>query len=407
MKILFLTNTPPSYPSHGAIIQSHHFMRLLAKDHQIGLWTYCEEDPDKIDYGPLDAILAYRHAEKRIKSKFLPEKIKRWGKWLSGKDPMARWSYDGEHLYSSIKKSITEFNPDIVVFEQLHMSYPISRLVNESNRPVLAFNAHDAIHVVLRRSYQQDTSKSLTSFLNQHFVKVIKNFEHKIVGLADVVFSVSEVDAGHLQSAKLAKQWAVTPNGVDTEHFTPLADPGEAKPLSMVFIGSLDYGPNVQAIDYYINSIHQKLRAKHPDCVLKIVGRPTKQTEKYEGIPGIDFVGFQREFRPFFEEAHISIVPLLSGSGTRFKILESWAMGKAMVSTSIGAEGLAYKDGENILIADDPDMFVDHILKLYEDQELRKKLATVGRKVVEDHYSWKSIVKTLDAQLVEAVEGKS
>lgn len=401
MKVLFVTNMPPSYPTNGAIIQTHHFMRLLLEKHEVGLWTFSNEQGP--DLGPLAKKLSFVHIEPKRRAQQITGKLRRWGRWLSGHDPMSRWSYDGSLVRDSIQSSFEEFKPDVIMFEQLHMSYPIIDLEHLPNRPLLAFNAHDAIHVVLKRSYSQGKSNIFHRLLNQHFVNVIENFEKKVVNKADVVFSVSDVDAEHLQVEKQASDWAVTPNGVDTDYFQILSDPGDTKPLTMIFIGSLSYGPNIEAIQYYVTQIHEKLRERHPDCVLKIVGQPTAETKKYENIEGIEFVGFHRDFRPFFAEAHVSIVPLLSGSGTRFKILESWAMGKPIVSTTVGAEGLAYKDNENLLIADQADEFVEQVDKLFKEESLRLKLAQNGRQVAEKYYSWNAIVDKLEEKLCEKV----
>ena len=148
------------------------------------------------------------------------------------------------------------------------------------------------------------------------------------------------------------------------------------------------------------------MRKKHPEATLLVIGQPTKATAWMDPLDGIDFVGFHRDFRSYFAKAHMSIVPLLSGSGTRFKILDSWAMGKPIVSTRIGAEGLAFEDGENLLIADQPKDFVEQIDRMYKDKELRRHLAKKGRRLAEDQYSWKAIVDHLEAKLNGALEKK-
>lgn len=280
MKVLFVTNTPPSYPTNGAIIQTHHFMRLLLKNHEVGLWSYTTDEIETLDLGPLKEKLSFIHLEPKKRATNILGKCRRWFRWISGKDPMSRWSYDGEVVLKSVEKACEKFKPDVIMFEQLHMSYPILKMSQKSQRPILAFNAHDAIHVVLKRSYAVSKGGPLSQMLNQRFVDVIKTIERKIVKQADVVFSVSEVDAQHLKTNQLAKDWAVTANGVDTEHFQPLKDPANDSTPKMVFIGSLSYGPNIEAIDHYVNKIHGSVRERFPNAVLKIVGRPTAQTKK-------------------------------------------------------------------------------------------------------------------------------
>jgi len=160
-----------------------------------------------------------------------------------------------------------------------------------------------------------------------------------------------------LELPRRAKQHYITPNGVDTDHFQPLPPKPAGSPPTLVFVvispmpehrrgavvcradaSAIARGPFELAVDY-----------RRPGAC---------RLEKYRDIPGLEFVGFQREIRPFFQQADMSIVPLRSGQRHAIKILESWAMGRPVVSTTIGAEGLPYRDGENILIADDPATFV-------------------------------------------------
>ncbi|MEM7645765.1 MAG: hypothetical protein AAF203_02545, partial [Pseudomonadota bacterium] len=117
MKILFVTNCLPSYPTNGAIIQTHHFMRLLAKKHQVGLWSYSNEEGPNYDLGLLTEHLQFLHVERKIPAKNLAGKLHRWSQWISGEDPMARWSYDGDRVTESLHESFEKFDPDVILFE--------------------------------------------------------------------------------------------------------------------------------------------------------------------------------------------------------------------------------------------------------------------------------------------------
>jgi glycosyltransferase involved in cell wall biosynthesis len=161
----------------------------------------------------------------------------------------------------------------------------------------------------------------------------------------------------------------------------------------------MNYAPNLDAIEFYMDQMHGALRAEFPNLKLLVVGGVTERLQKYESTPGVEFVGFQPDMRPYFDAAHLSIVPLRAGSGTRFKILESWTMGRPVVSTTIGAEGLPFQDAQNILIADLPDAFCRQVSRLLRDAALRSQLSAAGRAVVEKRFSWQSIVKDLDGHL--------
>ena len=405
MKILFVTSASPGYPNAGAVIQTHHFIRLLAKKHQVGLWSFSNGESGR-DLGSLKRCLSFVHFEERILNLSPIDRIRRRAGWIFGRNAMGRWGYTEKSMKNSLERAIREFQPDVVQFEQLHVAYPIFPLSLQPKRPVLVFNAHDAIHVVLQRSLKEQIKENypfnLRTILDRWFCRAVKKMELDVVKTSDVLFTVSEVDAKALANSD--KDFHVLANGVDTDHFQPLPWDKVADAPTMVFVGNLSYGPNTEAIHYYVENLHEKLMAKYQNLKFIIIGGVPEELEKYKKIKGMEFVGFQREFREFFAKSHMSIVPLLSGSGTRFKILDSWAMGRPVVSTTIGAEGLQYKNDENILIADEPDDFVKCVSQVLENRDQAKRISLAGRATVEKGYSWNYIVDKLEGHLLETVE---
>jgi polysaccharide biosynthesis protein PslH len=399
VRILFLCNTPPLSPTSGAVIQTYHFMRLLGERHEIGVWAVSPRQHAKAEFGALGEKLAYRRFVPLPKERRVG---RRWA-WLSGINPMARWGYHGSELEISLRTAVEEFRPDIVQCEQLHVAHFFLGLEQQPRPPLLVFNAHDAIHVVLARSRSQSASRP-RQLLDIWFVAAVRRMEKAVVRKADLVCCVSDTDAEALDLQRESKRFAVTPNGVDVDYFSVLPDPIATDAPVLAFTGSMNYAPNADAIEYYVQDMHETLRGEFPSLKLNVIGTVTDRLRKYSSLPGLQFVGFQSDTRPYFEEAQISIVPLRAGSGTRFKILESWAMGRAVVSTTIGAEGLPYHDGENILIADSPADFCSRVALLLRDSELRKRLATAGRTVVEQHFSWQKIVADLERHLTGLCE---
>jgi len=170
----------------------------------------------------------------------------------------------------------------------------------------------------------------------------------------------------------------------------------------MVFTGSLDWRPNVDAILYFLDGIWPLIRASHPEASFTIVGRrPTDVLkDKAGGMPGIMLTGTVDDVRPYIEEAQVYVVPLRVGGGSRLKILEALSMKKAVVSTSVGAEGLDVCAGENILTADTPADFAAAVSRLYRESALRERLGTSGRRLVESRYEWQKPVQNPRAALV-------
>ena len=202
---------------------------------------------------------------------------------------------------------------------------------------------------------------------------------------------VSELEAAVLR--KIAPAYSsiqVLPNGVDTEFNRP----GSAAPQTgkLVYSGALTYKANYDAMYYFLSEIFPIIRQQQPDAYLEITG--STQGVDLGGLridERVRFTGFMDDIRPVIAGAWMCVVPLRQGSGTRLKILEAMALGTPVVSTTKGAEGLAVTPEEDILIADQPEDFARQVVRLSGDTELRSRLSTNGRRLVEQRFSWKMI----------------
>ena len=209
--------------------------------------------------------------------------------------------------------------------------------------------------------------------------------ERRWCGQVALNVAVSAHDASLLERRVPAVRTAVVPNGVDVEEFRC----GAATGVGVAFAGGAVAFPNPDALDFFCGEILPHLRAAGATAPVRWIGRASVDQQRYYGERyGVELTGYVDDVRPLMREAACHIVPLRVGGGTRLKILNSWAMGKAVVSTSIGCEGLAAADGENILIRDDPKGFADAIVAVLEDGELRRRLGERGRATAERIYSW-------------------
>ena len=183
---------------------------------------------------------------------------------------------------------------------------------------------------------------------------------------------------------------AVVPNGVDLDYFHVLPQPIQRRHL--VFTGSMDWRPNQDAARYFVREILPLLKQVRPELECTFVGRnPPADIERLADIPGVHITGTVGDVRPYVERAAVYIVPLRIGGGSRLKILEALAMGRAVVSTTVGAEGLDVVHDKHLLLADDPRTFADCVLRLLDDQQRCRSLSTEGRRLVEQHYGWDAL----------------
>jgi glycosyltransferase involved in cell wall biosynthesis len=188
---------------------------------------------------------------------------------------------------------------------------------------------------------------------------------------------------------------AVVPNGVDTEYFTP--DSGEIESRTIVFNGVLDYRPNLDAAIFLADEVLPRVQETHPDAQVVIVGRGGPDELAQVRGPNVRATGEVPDVRPYLARAEVVAVPILAGSGTRFKVVEGLAMSKPMVSTAVGCEGIGVEHGRHLLIADTPEEFASAIVRLFDDAALARSLGQAGRMFVEREFSWARAGERLQA----------
>jgi glycosyltransferase involved in cell wall biosynthesis len=198
---------------------------------------------------------------------------------------------------------------------------------------------------------------------------------------------------------------AVVPNGVDLEHFRP--DAGATEPCTMVFNGLLQYRPNLDAAYFLVDEVWPRILARCPGARLEIVGRGDAIDLQRLERPGVVVTGEVPDVRPHLERAVVVAVPIRMGGGTRLKVVEGLAMGKAMVSTSLGCEGIDVHDGQHLLVADTAEEFAAAVARLFDDPGSARALGLAGRARMERDYSWSLAAERMDALYRRVVTGEA
>lgn len=218
------------------------------------------------------------------------------------------------------------------------------------------------------------------------------------VGRLSHAWAVSEVDRAELRRLAPGLAIDVVPNGVDVRRFAPLNGAGE--PDRLLFSGTLDYPPNAEGIAWFADEILPRLRARRPGVTLTVVGRnPPRRIQALANDPAIEVTGWVDDLAPYQEAAAVAIAPLRSGSGTKLKVLEALGVGRPLVATSVGAEGLDVADGVHLLVRDDPQAFADGVAELLEDRERAAALARAGRELVVARYDWDVLAELMHRSL--------
>lgn len=257
---------------------------------------------------------------------------------------------------------------------------------------------HNVETMIWKRHHERESHALKRAFFKMQARKM-ENYERSVCQRARHIIAVSAVDADCMKELFSIANVDAVPTGVDVDFFRP-SDPVE-RTADLLFSGSMDWLPNIEAIEYFLSEIFPLIRAKRPDTTFVIAGRSPDPAvlRAAERFPGVMVTGSVPDMRPYLWSSKISIVPIRIGGGTRLKIYESMAAGLPVVSTSIGAEGLDYTKGKDILIADTPEAFAASCLRLLENPEAHRAVSQNGLALVEENFSWASVTRQFEAIL--------
>ena len=266
--------------------------------------------------------------------------------------------------------------------------------------PVLLFE-HNVEYLIWQRLANLETTAWKRALFEMEWRK-LRACEADACRRAALTVTVSDDDRRRLEELGAGIRAVPIPTGVDTRYFTPRRDAEVGGRL--VFSGSMDWHPNEDAVCYFADEILPRIRADIPDASFTIVGRnPSARVRELAARRGIVVTGTLDDVRPSIAEGSVYVVPLRAGSGTRIKIFEALSMGKAVVSTSVGAEGLALESGRHFLAADTAHDFAQAVIRLLRDPARRRALGDVGRALVDANYSWSKVARQFEARCEEVV----
>jgi len=388
MKILFVTTGLPYPPDSGVRIPTYNFMRELSKRHEIYLFSliHSEDEQDYIEN--LKPICRQIYISK-LKLPGISEKnrLKDIFKLFS-KLPLSIKRRESKQAKGKLIKIIRENKFDIVQIEQTAMA-EYGNLVK--NIPVV-LNTRDIVNQMIKRQ-SINTKNFIKRKILYHEYKKMLIYEINVYKHFAGILTISEKDKGFFVSNGAPEEKVkVIPNGVDEDYYNFLEKSSES---AVIYTGNMNYYANYDAVQYFCQDIFPHI-LKQKKVKFIIVGKEGKIKEFTKNEINVKTTDYVDDIRPYFQKASILVVPLRIGSGVRNKILEAMAMGRPVVSTSVGCEGLDVTDGENIIIADKPEDFAHKVISLLESPELQKKLIRAGRKLVEEKYSWENVCKKLE-----------
>jgi polysaccharide biosynthesis protein PslH len=397
MRILWL-NVGGLWPLNtGGRQRSFHIVSELARRHRVTVLTTHGVGDDAAGLAAnlphCEAVHSVPYSlPKRDSAAFKLALLRSWFSPL----PVTLWKWRIPALRKEVRRLLAPEKTDLCVVDFL---YAVPNLPRHVRVPTVLFE-HNAEYLIWKRLCDAEKSPLKRALLEIEWRK-LRRAEADACAKAALTLAVSDNDRAALAEAAPRARIRAIPTGVDTSYFHP--NGARQSAAKLVFTGSMDWYPNEDAILYFVEEILPLIRREIPEASLTVVGRnPTPKLRVAAG-PAVHVTGTVDDVRPYVGEAAVYVVPLRLGGGTRIKIFEALAMGKAVVSTRIGAEGLPLIPGEHFLEADDAEGFARAVVALIRDSSRRGYLEKTGRTLVEERYSWRQAAREFEMQCEEVI----
>lgn len=391
MNILFIAREIPYPVNTGVRMRVWNVLKRLADNHDVKLICFGKE-VDSIPEEASNVCFQIIRINPLVKLKGIGLLFKVFLGLFFNK-PYAVSSRFSLHLKQKIDEVLMNESIDLIMCDSLYLALHVP-----FDKTQTILNEHNIESIIIERYAKVETNILKKIYASFELIRM-KNFENKIWAKFNQCFVCSDIDKKEIESRVKHSNVIVIPNGVDINVFSPAAV--ERKPLSLIYTGLISWKPNEDAVLYFVKEIYPLVKKALPAVSFTIVGKgPSNEIKKLsQQDASITVTGFVDEVKPYILETEVFIVPLRIGSGTRLKILEAWAMGKAIVSTSIGCEGLDYTDKKDLMVADFPRVFAERIILLLKDNAIKTTLEYNGRKLVEKKYSWDVIGETIKREM--------
>ena len=384
MNILVVYPYIPFPVDRGTYQRTFHLLRSLAQDHNVDLLAL-SEDGERCEQKPVFAEFCRR-------VEFVPFAHPTWPRLfpdrLLNPLPTTIRHWQLPHVAEAIHRFADGQRYDLVhVCDIVMAQYFFNGL---GHLPLAVDRSRVDLQFQLAQR-EAMSSGARQAVLDWETISKLKRFERRVARRAAVEVVCGPDDETFIRE-RISRDVPVQviTNGVDLDYFTPTASPEpRATEPTVLFCGAMDYTPNVDALRWFFAEMHESLRQRVPNLRVLIVGKsPIAEVQAYASRPGVTVTGGVPDVRPFYRQAWLQIVPLRIGGGTRLKIPESMAMGTPVVSTTIGAQGLDLRQGQDILLGDTPETFVRETARALSDGALRSHLEQEGMKTVHARLSW-------------------
>lgn len=392
MRVMFVAPYLPT-PGSGGRTRLMNLMARHARRHEVSLVALAppDQDPAAVPYPGATVPYPYPHRSPgwRGTLEFYRERFAQ---------PLPLYAYHARvsGFAEAVRREAEQRAPDLVQFEHPETGQYFAAL---PAGPLKAIDFHDVASRWLAREAAKPIRLREKAFLRLELAKT-RRYERGIARAAHTTIVCSELERAELRRIS-GIDAVVAPNGVDAQAFEPMPRIEEDH-RRLLYVGPMKYPANADAVRWFAADILPRIREQSPDAYLDVVGLPSN--EHFPG--GVRQLGKVPDIRPEYARAAILVVPIRAGTGTRYKILEALAMERAVVSTTVGAEGIGAQHREHLLIADGAEEFAAAVVELLRSPELRARLGAGGRRLVALRYDWGPIVDAIEASWERALASR-
>lgn len=376
-KLLFISHRMPYPPDKGERVRAFHEIKELSKKFEVTVLGLCH---NTADFASADGLAKFCHKVVSIPAGGMAGLARGAINRLKGKSVTEVFFISSKaiHAVRALGKFDVGVGYSSSVLELLCQADVSRRILDIVDVDSVKWSQYAQSHKFLKR------------WLYAGEARAVATLEHRAIELCDNIFVVSESEAALLGDMK--HQVLSVANGVECDYFSPdMVDPVDFGPNAMVFTGSMDYKPNIEGVVWFANNVFKTLKEKLPDATFTIVGRnPARAVRALEKYDGVNVTGTVEDVRPYLKGASVAVCPLQIGRGIQNKLLEAMAMGKAAVVSQCAVDGIGAKDGQELLLADSAGEWIENLLYLATNKEVRAGLGDKARCFVLSEFSWQA-----------------
>lgn len=390
MNILQIAPRVPFPPDDGGAIGVYNITKYLAlRGHNIRFLTFSS------DVGGLPAQFT-RYCSPRVVNVITAHSPLKVGLSLFRQVPYTISKYYSKVFLKALFEEFQLSRFDIVHVDHLAMS-PYGVAIKEKYGIPIVLREHNLETVFLERFMKSEPQPFVRWFVRFEAARM-RSFEPSICKKFNRCIMITENEQLALRQLDPSIKTAVIPAGVETA-----MSPRNVivKDHAILFLASLNWRPNIQGFQWFLDNVLPHVIKNYPSVLVTIVGKGDSGELSSLRHPNIRYVGYVEDVSPYIVESTLAIVPLFAGGGMRIKILELFAHGKPVVSTSVGCEGIQVENGRELFIADSPVEFANSIINILKDNGLQKRLGTNGQELVRKHYSWEAVAEQLEQIYLE------